>query len=132
VSQENVEIVQRALQAWNRRDLDGALADMHPRAEVDWSESRGLQRGVFRGREQIKHFYEEWLDVFDQVDIEPQDLLDAGEHVVVPNRSFARGRQGVAVTTNSIQVFSMREGKIVRLRLYQDRNTALKAVGLEQ
>lgn len=130
MSERNLDVVRRALDAWNRRDLDRALAEMHPECEVDWSESRGLQNRVYRGREEIRRFYEEWLDVFDEVDIRAEELLDVGEHVVVPNRGFARGRQGVVVVANSTQVFSFREGKVVRVRLYQDREAALRAVGL--
>ena len=132
MSKQNLEVVRRSLDAWNRRDLDRALAEMHPDCVVDWSESRGPDSGIYRGRERVRRFYEGWLELFDQVDIQPEDLIDVGEHVVVPNRGFARGREGVTVTASSTQVFTFREGKIVRVRLYQQKETALRAVGLVQ
>lgn len=130
MSKQNLEVVRRSLAAWNRRDLDRTLEEMHPDGEVDWSESRGPHSGIYRGRERVRRFYEEWLELFDEVDIQPEEFIDVGEHVVVPNRGFARGREGVTVAASSTQVFTFREGKIVRLRLYQDMETALKSVGL--
>src|SRR5438309_4295504 len=101
MSAQNLAAVRRALDAWNRRDLDGALDAMHPECEVDWTESRGLHRGVFRGPEQVRGFYEDWLEMFDELDIRAEDLIDAGEHVVVPNLGVAQGREGVAVAANA-------------------------------
>ena len=48
--------------------------------------------------------------------------------MVVPNRGLARAREGRTVAANSTQVFTLRDGKIVRLLLYQDKETALEAV----
>jgi hypothetical protein len=50
--------------------------------------------------------------------------------IVLGRRGFARGREGITVAASSTQVFSLREGKIVRLRLYQDKEAALRTVGL--
>ena len=130
MSDDNLDVVRRALDAWNRGDLERALEDMHPDAEVDWSDSRGLHRGIFRGREQVTRFYEEWFEVFERVEIHPEELIEVGEHVVVPNLGRARGREGVSVSARSTQVFTLREGKVVRVRLYQDQEAALRAVGL--
>ena len=69
MSQENVEIVRRRYEALNRRDLEGSLQDLHPDAEVDWSESFGVQRGMYRGIGEIRRFWEEWLEVFEEIDI---------------------------------------------------------------
>jgi ketosteroid isomerase-like protein len=128
----NVEVVRRALDAWNRRDLDGALEWMHADGEVDWCESRGPQKGIYRGLLEIRCFYEDWLSLFDKVDIRPEEFVAAGQHVVVPNRGYARGREGVTVEASSTQVFTISEGKIARIRLYQDKGAALKAVGLPE
>jgi ketosteroid isomerase-like protein len=128
VSKQNVDVVRRAVDAFNSRDLDRALEDLHPDGEIDWSESRGLERGVYRGRAQVRRFYEQWLEVFEQLDIRPEEFIEVGPHVVVPNRGLARAREGMTVAVNSTQVFTLRDGKIVRLRLYQDKETALEAV----
>jgi uncharacterized protein len=129
MSRENVEVVRRSLAAWNRGDLEGALRDFDPRVEVDWSESLGPQRGVYSGIEKSRQFLEEWLALFDEVEIRPEEFIDTGDHVLVPNCGYALGRDGVRVEARSTQVFTLRGGKIVRLRLYQEKQAALDAVG---
>ena len=118
MSQENVEIVRRAIEAWTRRDLEGALEDLDPDAEVDWSESFGIQRGVYRGIEEI--------------DVRAEAFIDAGEHVVIPNRTYLRGRDGIEVDAGSTSVWTLRDGKIVWHRLYREKEAALEAVGLAE
>ena len=132
MSQENVEIVRRRYEALNRRDLEGSLQDLHTDAEVDWSESFGVQRGTYRGIGEIRRFWEEWLEVFEEIDIRPEAFITVGEHVVVPNRGYFRGRDGVGVDAISASVFKLRDGKIVSQRLYQDKEAALEAVGLSE
>jgi ketosteroid isomerase-like protein len=128
--EEQLEVVRRALDAWNRRDLDGALAQLHDDCELDWSQSRGPQRGIYRGIEQIRSFYEEWLSIFDEVDIRAAEFIESQSNVVVPNRGRARGREGVTVEATSTQVFTLRGAKIARIRLYQDKASALADVGI--
>jgi ketosteroid isomerase-like protein len=114
MSQENVEIVRRLIEAWNRRDLEGALQDLHPDAEVDWSESFGVQRGMYRGVGAIRRFWQEWLEIFDEIDIRPEAFITVGEHVVVPNRGYFRGRDSVGVDARSASVFKLRDGRSFR------------------
>jgi uncharacterized protein len=130
MSQENLEIVRRAIEAWNHRDLDGALQALHPDAELDWSESSGVQRGVYHGIGDIRRFWEEWLDLFEEIVVQPEAFIDAEEHVVVPNRTYLRGRDGVEVDAGSTSVWTVSDGKIVWHRLYRDKEAALEAVGL--
>jgi uncharacterized protein len=132
MSQENVEIVRRAIEAWTRRDLDSALQDLDPDAGVDWSESFGVQRGVYRGIEEIRRFWGDWLEFFEEIDVRAEAFIDAGEHVVVPNRTYLRGRDGIEVDAGSTSVWTLRDGKIVWQRLYQEKEAALEAVGLSE
>jgi hypothetical protein len=54
MSQENVEVVQRGIDTWNRRDLTGWLALFSSEAEIDWSRARGPLKGVYRGPDEIE------------------------------------------------------------------------------
>ena len=132
MSQENVEIVRRVIEAWNRRDLEDALQDLDPDAELDWSESSGVQGGIYRGIGEIRRFWEEWLDLFEEIVVRPEAFIDAGEHVVVPNRTYLRGRDGIEVDAGSTSVWRLRHRKLVWHRLYQDKEAALQAVGLRE
>ena len=132
MSQENVEIVRRAIDAFNRRDLDGAMRDTDAEVELDWSRSRGFQAGVYRGQEASRAFWASWLEMFDEVTNYPDEFIECGEHVVVPNRARLRGRDGVEVETRSAVVVTLRNGRIVDWRLYQEKAEALEAVGLSE
>jgi ketosteroid isomerase-like protein len=132
MSQENVEIVRRFYEGWNRGDLSAALQDFHADGEVDSSQSRGPEQGVYRGVEAAGRFAQQWLDLFDEVRIEPKEFIDTDEYVVVPNVVTARGRDAIEVAARNTQVFTLRDGTIVRMRLYQERAEALAAVGLRE
>ena len=64
--------------------------------------------------------------------IEPDRFIETGESVVVPNVSHQRGRDGIEVTARSTFVFTLRDRKVTRVRLYQETGDALKSVGLEE
>jgi ketosteroid isomerase-like protein len=132
MSKRNVETLRRFVEALNRRDFDGALRELHPDAELDWSRSHGLRSGIYRGKAEIKRFVEELFDVFEEIKIRPERFIETGEHVVVPDRSFARGRAGIRVEAANTQVFTFRDGKIVRQQLFRKTEEALEAVGLSE
>jgi ketosteroid isomerase-like protein len=132
MSKRNVETVRRGIEAFNRRDLDRLLREMHPDAELDWSRSRGLRSGIYRGKAEIKRFWEELFDHFEEIKVRPERFIEAGEHVVVPDRSFARGRAGIRVEAANTMVFTLRDGELVRQQLFQETEEALEAVGLSE
>ena len=57
MSQENVELHRRLVDAFNRRDLDEAMRDTDPQVEVDWSRSRGFVAGIYRGQDASRGFW---------------------------------------------------------------------------
>src|SRR3954447_19315206 len=132
MSQENVEIVRRSLDAYSRRDLDPLRTLNHPELELDWSVSRGSLAGVYRGFDEALRFYTEYYETFESTVIEPDRFVDTGDLVVVPNVVHQRGRNGIEVSARSTVVFAVHNGLITRIRLYQDEDEALKAVGLEE
>ena len=130
MSQANVEIAKQAIDAYDRRDLDALRMLNDPNVEVDWSASRGVEAGVYRGIDAALRFYQGYFDAFEEIHIEPDCFVDAGESVVVPNRSRSRGREGIEVFARSAFVFTFRDGRVIRVCLYQEREQALEAVGL--
>jgi ketosteroid isomerase-like protein len=132
MSQENVEVVRRAIEAFNRGDLDGFARDADPEIEVDWSRSRGLEAGVYRGDGAAQRFVKTFFDAFEEVTVIPEELIEVGDHVVIANRARLRGRDGIEVQARSGQVVTLRAGRIVRWTLYQEKAEALEAVGLRE
>ncbi len=127
-----MEIVRRAFEAFNRPDLDAAFRDIDPEVELDWSRSRGVEAGIYRGIEAGRDFWGNFLEMFDPFIITPDEFIECGEHVVVPARSRLWGRDGIKVETDTAVVVTLRSGRIVEWRLYQERAEALQAVGLEE
>ena len=133
MSQENVEIVRRHIETWNRRDLTAWLALYSPDAEIDWSRARGPLKGVYRGRGERETLWNEFFFTFQEAQIKtPQGFTDAGSEVVVSNTTHFRGREGIEVSASSTWVFTVENGQITCLRLFQDRAEALEAVGLSE
>jgi ketosteroid isomerase-like protein len=130
MSEENVEIVRRAINAMNQRDLDGTMRDTDPEVEVDWSRSRGVEAGIYHGYQAVRNFWSTFLELFDPMIISPEEFIDCGEHVVVPNRTRFWGRDGIKVEARYAAVVTLRNGRILEWQLYQERDEALKAVGL--
>jgi ketosteroid isomerase-like protein len=132
MSPENVEIVRRAIDAFDQRDLDAALREVDPEVEVDWSRSAGLEAGIYRGYQAVRGFWSTFLEMFDQISTTADELIESGEHVLVALRSRGQGRGGIVVEAKSVSVVTVREGRIVQWRLYAERAEALKAMGLEE
>jgi uncharacterized protein len=129
MSQENVEIARQAIDAYTRRDLDSVRGLADPDIELDWSASRGWLAGVYRGMEETVRFYEGYFEAFDEIVIEPDRFIDAGESVVVPNVAHQKGRDGIEVSARSTLVFTVRNHRLIRVCLYQETDQALQAVG---
>ena len=132
MSQESVEIVRRFFEAFTRRDLEALRALHDPDVELDWSASPGVQAGVYRGIEAVLRAYTDGFEPWEEILIDPECLMDAGESVVVPNISRLQGREGIEVSAQSTVVFTVRERKLIRVCLYQKTEQALNAVGLEE
>ena len=132
MSQENIEVVRSHVEAWNRRDKAAYVASFRSDAEIDWSRARALYRGVYRGREQQKAFWDEFWSTFEDSQLEIHDLTEAGSEIVVWNTAHMWGRDGIEVTARSAIVFTVENGEITRLRLFQERAEALEAAGLSE
>ena len=131
MSQENVEIVRAALTALNRGDLQAAFQDAAREAEVDLSRAVGLDRGVYR-LDQFRRLSEEFAKSWESLRYEADEFIEAGEHVVTPITNPILGRDGVEVQARGTWLWTIRDGVIMRLCLYQELQDALEAAGLSE
>jgi ketosteroid isomerase-like protein len=132
MSKENVEIVERAIAAYNRRDFKAMGALNHSDIELGWSASRGLEAGVYQGWEEVMRFYQDFLGTFQEIIVEPDRFIESGDLVVVPNSARMQGRDGIETAARSAFVFEVRGGHLVRICLYQETGEALEAAGLQE
>ncbi len=77
MSQENVEVVEQALDAYTRRDVEALRALADPNMELDWSASRGSLADVYRGIDDSLRFYAGYFEAFDEIVIVPDRLIEA-------------------------------------------------------
>jgi ketosteroid isomerase-like protein len=131
MSSENVEIVRAAIDAHNRGDIDAAFKEAAPDFEYDGTRAVGIDGGVFN-LEQFKSLLSTFRDTWESYAIGADELIDAGEAVVMAFANVLRGRDGIEVEAHGFWVWTIREGLIVRLCLYQERQEALEAVGLSE
>ena len=130
MSEENVEVVRRSIEVWNRRDQATWLALFPSDGEVDWSRSNSPFKGVYRGDREIEAFWDVFWSTFDDVQIEPHDFMEAGSDVVVWNTAHMRGRQGIEVSAKTALLYTVENGQITCLRLFDELEEALEAIGL--
>jgi uncharacterized protein len=132
VSEENVGIVRRWIDAFNHGGVDAALPFFDP--GIEWN-TTGIfvEPGTYRGHEGVLRYLGDVAAEFDDVHTEPEELIDAGERVVVPVRVSGRGRQsGAAVDLTMTIVVLLRDGMIVHIRNYPEMDEALEAAGLSE
>jgi ketosteroid isomerase-like protein len=134
MSEENVAIVKAASNAFAEGGLDAAAeywAD-----DIDYRAAEGAldDRGPMHGKEAVRAYAQEWLDMFDETKIEPVELIDAGgDKVIVVQRSSGRAKlSGVETDMTYAVVYTIRDGKIARGREYMTRSDALEAAGLSE
>ena len=132
MSQENVEAVRRGWDAFNRGDLDtwlAALAD-----DIDYRAAEGAldDRGPMHGKDAVRAYVQDWLDMFDDFKVEPTELIDAGEdQVIAVLRISGRAKlSGVETDLTFAALYTIRDGKLARGREYWTKEEALEAAGL--
>jgi ketosteroid isomerase-like protein len=129
---ENLEIVGRVLRRYSDQDIEGMLADVHSEVEIDYSESNAPDASVYHGHAACRSFVLGRYEDFKERSFDPVELIDAPPNAVVAvGRMRGRGRASeVAVEADSVTLWTLRDGKVSQIKLYQTRADALKAVGL--
>lgn len=123
-----IELVRAAVDAINRGDWEEALVAASPDFTYDLSRTESPLRGVYRGIDEVRRVAADFWGQWGSVRYEAHELIELGEHVVMPYTSHFRGRDGIELETVATWVWTVRDGALVRLELYQDRDEALAAV----
>ena len=100
-----------------------------PDLEFDWSRSISPQKGVYN-RDQFPDFT--LAGEFESVRTEPEELIDAGGHVITPLIGYFQGRDGIELTARFTYLWTFRDGVCVRVTIFQTRDEALEAAGLRE
>jgi ketosteroid isomerase-like protein len=128
MSQENVGLIQTALAAWSRGDLDAAAALTDSELEYRTSGAFPGLRTVYHGRDGFVRFSRDFRDPWEEITYTPERFVDAGDQVAVLGRFEARGRDGIEVGKELGFLFTMRDGLAIRITAYADWDETLEGM----
>jgi ketosteroid isomerase-like protein len=128
----NAEITQRLYAAWNRRDVEGMLADVDP--QIEWRPYLANVAGKpAHGHDEVRAFLGEFSDNWETFRVEIEELFEAGDHIVTFVYVRARGRgSGAEVDLKPGHHLVFRNGLLLRITTYLERAEALAAAGISR
>src|SRR5215203_3528191 len=134
MSQENVEVVRRMLQAFADEGLDAMAEFWDP--DINWRAAEGAidDVGEMHGRVAVRGYIQDWIDTFDDLIIVVEELRDVGDDGDLAIQRL-KGRAKLSGTETDLRyavVGTVRDGKVVRGREYLSVDDALDAVGLRE
>ena len=127
MSQANVELVRRLFELYSRGDYAGAAECLAP--DVVYEVGQELPS---EGRGAVVAMWERWDSTWEELETVPEELVDAGDEVLVTVRYSARGRgSGIKYEERLFDVYTFRDGECVRKREFRERSEAAAAAGLD-
>ena len=132
MSQENVEIVRRTYEAWNRGDMDAVSGACDEGAIIARTVEGWPEPAPIVGRDAVMRFFAQLRETYSDEDVVAGlSFIDASDRVVVRQIWQGKGR-GPDMNMELTAVFTLRGGRIFLLEYFWDHGEALKAVGLEE
>jgi ketosteroid isomerase-like protein len=144
VSEQNVDLIRQIFARWEGENFAAAVRGrtfeelpselrnwieekFDPELEASWR-SDDPEFQVHRGYGGLIRAYAAWMEEFDEYYFVPDEFIDAGDEVLAPHVERARSRHGAEVESYRTMVFTVRHGKVVRMRQYKTKEEALEAV----
>ncbi len=132
MSQETVELVRTAMESFNLEGVDAIADQIDPDFETTTPASLSVEPDTYRGPEGVRRWFDAWGGTMDEVRFDVDELLDAGDQVVAVSRLVARSHTtGLELEQAVALVWTLRDGRAVRLDAFATRGEALRVVGLE-
>jgi ketosteroid isomerase-like protein len=131
----NLEVFERGLDAYNRRDIDDLLEVLDP--EVEWypvlEVLLGGQGTVYRGHDGVRELFRNIADALGEIRGEVSEVVeDSRDRIVASGQLYARGRHSGAVTEASLGwLVNFRNGKVSKIRTYGGIEEALEVAAQE-
>ena len=133
MSQENVEVFKRAIDAINRPDAEALLSELDP--QVEWHSAiliaMGGEQAIYRGHAGVREWLRDLYETLSEFHLEYSEIRDLGDRTVAIGRIRARGTASEAeIESPHGAVAEFKNGKGVRIQTFFDPKEALEAVGL--
>ncbi len=133
MSQENVEIVRKGVEAWNRHDAEAWLIYAAP--EIEWMPAgpAAVEGAVYRGHDEVAKGFELVWQTWDEFHFEESEVRDLGDSVLWLGRVKMKGAASHLKLDQEFAVHSvLRDGKCVTVQAFLAWRDAFNAVGLEE
>ncbi len=132
MSEENVQRVREAYEFVDR-EHEPDIDLLHP--DIRWHTRADLpDTATYRGHDDVRTLMAEWFGgAFDDLGVDVEELVDAGDRVVAVLRLHGRvSGSAHEVDMSETHVLTMRDGQVTEIHEYPTKAEALKAVGLDE
>jgi ketosteroid isomerase-like protein len=130
MSEENVKVVRRSIEAFVADDAAAFRDTLHP--ELEWRPFEESHSPSY-GHEGAVRLMRQWLDTWSEHRFDVEDVIDGGDDVLATVRITGRGKaSGIEVNVRLYLHCKLRDGRIAYLYEYEDEAEALKAAGLSE
>ena len=131
MSEHNVEVVRAGFEALDEIGVEGLIGIIHPEEfEFTVPPDLSVEPDTYRGAEGLRHYFDSFYEVMDQVRFVPQDFIAEGEdRVVVPFTVVVRGREtGIETEQTGVMVWRLRDDKASGLQVFRTLEQATEAI----
>jgi ketosteroid isomerase-like protein len=123
------QTIYRAYEAWSRRDIEGLLEVVHPDAVARPILGANIGVSVYRGREGLREWFRDLHQEWEAFETRVTRIDEQGESAVLTIDVHARGRaSGVVIEGELFHLVELRDGMIMRLEAFQEREAAMAAL----
>jgi ketosteroid isomerase-like protein len=133
MSQHNLETLRRLNEAFNRRDIDDAVQYLDPEVELRPGVQVPDEESRYLGRDGLTEWFRSATEPWEMIRVEHRELIDPpGDRVLAVERWVFRGRDGIELELELPNVYTFRDGLIVRIDGFTDRAKALETIGVRE
>jgi ketosteroid isomerase-like protein len=133
MSEENVDLTEQLIQAFNRRDLAAMTERFDP--EIEWTPGgpAAVERAVYRGRDEVSDGFAATWETWELFHLEQHEIRDLSDSTLWLGRAQLRGGASHVELDQEFAIHLLMDaGKIVRIQGFQAWQEALEAAGLRE
>ena len=113
------EIVERGIRAYNEDGVDALIEFVHPEFEMTTPPGIAAEPDTYRGRDGVRRYFESFLEIMDEVRIEPTEIVGRGNEVLIRFNLVARGKAtGIEVDQKGYGIWRIDDGMLREIRFF--------------
>jgi uncharacterized protein len=125
----NTDLIRPIYEEWGRGSWRRTFDVYHPHMEWGWSDEFPGLGGVYDDRRDPNPRLRAWLSGWESWHVHADEYIELGDYVVVLATYHGHGKSsGVEVSQRGAHVFKLRDGQVMRLEIFADRERAIESV----